>query len=118
MMFNLYDSFHATAKRQGDHPALLGPGDDDAWSYAALDEAIPNAAGCLEQAGGRARDCVGLHLPSGADYIIATYALWCSGACVVPLPAELAPPEKAQILRTVALDAVLTPENAAAFLNP
>ena len=51
----------------------------------------------------REGDSVGLHCPSGVHYIINTYAIWRCGASVVPIPNELAAPEKQTILRTIAL---------------
>ncbi len=62
--------------------------------------------------------CVGLHARSGPSYIVATYAAWHRGACVVPVPVELADPEKATVLRTVALDYVISPVDTADFIAP
>ncbi|HYV36982.1 MAG TPA: class I adenylate-forming enzyme family protein, partial [Gemmataceae bacterium] len=72
----------------------------------------------LENAGVGPGSVVGLHVPSGRDYILLTFALWRCGACVAPIPVELALPEKTQFLRTVALDFVLTQEGGASFLDP
>jgi long-chain acyl-CoA synthetase len=118
MTLNLYDVFHHTARRQPDRPAVLGPGPDDMLTYAAADEAMRRDAVRLAAAGVGPGACVGLHCPSGARYILATYAAWRCGACVVPVPVELSSPEKEEILRTVALDFVISPTAAAAFLAP
>src|SRR5882724_5744736 len=112
MTMNLYEVFLETARRQPAHPAILGPGPEDALSYAALAEAIDAMNAALVRAGLRAGDCLGLHVPSGADYIVLTYAAWRCGACVVPLPIELTVPEKQEILETIALDVVVTSKTA------
>jgi long-chain acyl-CoA synthetase len=114
----LYEQFHRTAVAQPEHGALLGPRQDAALSYRALDAAICRASEQLAAAGVRAGHCVGLHYPSTTDYIIWTYAIWRLGGCVVPLPMELAAPEKAEICQRLALDFVLTAGNAPAFLEP
>jgi long-chain acyl-CoA synthetase len=115
---NLCDVFRDTARRQPAEPALLGPGPDDCLSYGQLAEAIDAAADRLHGAGLRPGACVGLHCPSGADYIILTYAVWRCGGCVVPIPVELADQEKQEICRTIAQTFVLTGPQRAAFVEP
>src|SRR5262249_38287226 len=83
-----------------------------------LHEAIDAAGDALRAAGLRPGGCVGLHLPSGADYILFTYAVWRSGGCVVPLPVELTAPEKQEIVREIALDWVISERGSASFLQP
>jgi long-chain acyl-CoA synthetase len=114
---NLYDVFHRTALGQAEHPAFLGPGPRAIMSYAALDEAIQNTSSCLARAGVGPGMCVGLHCPSGANYVIATYAAWRCGAFVMPIPIDLTPPEKEQILRTVAVDSIVSVTNRTEFLE-
>jgi long-chain acyl-CoA synthetase len=115
---NLYDTFRATSRRQPAAPALLGPGPGDRLTYGQLAEAIDAAADRLHDAGVRPGDCVGLHCPSGADYIILTYAVWRCGGCVVPIPVELADREKQEICRTIALAWVITGPQRASFVEP
>jgi long-chain acyl-CoA synthetase len=117
MALNLYDVFHQTAQARPDHAALLGPGEAEALSYRALDEAILQTSALLASVGVGPGAFVGLHVRSGASYIVATYAAWRRGACVVPIPVELANPEKETVLRTVSLDYVISPPDAA-FLTP
>jgi long-chain acyl-CoA synthetase len=115
MALNLYELFHETARRQPGRPALLGPG-ADALTYAALDDAIQRAACRLRAAGVSPGDCVGLLVPSGADYIVGTYAAWSCGACVVPIPVELKPNEKEDIFRAIAIDWVIARPPGDVFL--
>lgn len=107
MAINLYQEFAATVARQPASPAILGPGQSDAMDYRALDGAIRAASDRLAHAGVRPGDCIGLHCASGAEYIILTYAVWRCGGCVVPIPLELAVPEKEQVCREIALDFVI-----------
>src|SRR5438067_1736518 len=100
---NLYDVFAQTAQRQPDRPAILGPGEEDRLSYRQLREAIDAAGERLWKVGLRPGECVGLHLPSGADTIVWTYAVWRCGGCVVPIPCELAAREKEQMGRDICL---------------
>jgi long-chain acyl-CoA synthetase len=115
---NLDKLFRQTARQRPAHPAILGPGAGDVLSYADLDAAVDAAARRLVDAAVRPGACVGLHYPSGANYIIFSYAAWRCGACVVPIPVELAPPEKEEILRIVTVDFVLSSRRAAGFLEP
>lgn len=118
MGFNLYTSFADVARRQPGHPALLGPGPRDQHSYGELHDAVIAAADRLKTSGIARGDCVGLHYASGANYIVLNYAIWRCGACVVPIPIELAPPEKQQIVRSIALQHVVTSASTAAFAAP
>src|SRR5262245_10398143 len=94
MGLNLREVLRQTARRQPDRPALLGPGPGDVLTYAALDEAIRQAGARLAGAGVGPGACIGLFCRSGISYIVATYAAWQAGACVVPIPVELARPER------------------------
>src|SRR6516225_1133056 len=117
MAVNVDGIFRETVRRQAVKPAILGPDSGTGLSYAGLDEAIGAAANALAKAGLRPGGCVGLHLPSGANYIVFTYAVWRCGGCVVPLPVELAAPEKQEICREIALELVITEERSASFLE-
>jgi long-chain acyl-CoA synthetase len=116
MGFNLDDVFRRTARLQPDRPAVLGPGNRDALTYADLDDLIDRFAARFTWAGVGPGACVGVHVPSGAAYIAATYAAWRCGACAVPVPAELSAPEKGRILHSVAVDFVTSPPRTAGFL--
>src|SRR5262245_10268518 len=115
---NLYDVFHETAHRQPTRPAVLGPGPADALSYSQLDHAIRTTGERLARSGVCAGHCVGLHCPSGADYIVLTYALWQCGCCAVPIPTELAAGEKQDVCREIALDFVISRAKTASFAAP
>jgi long-chain acyl-CoA synthetase len=118
MALNLYDAFHHTVQVQPNQAALLGPGPEEMLSYRSLDEGILQASARLAIAGVGPGACVGLHARSGPAYIVATYAAWHRGACVVPVPVELAGPEKETVLRTVALDYIISPMDTTDFIAP
>jgi long-chain acyl-CoA synthetase len=116
MGFNLDDVFQQAARERPNAPAVLGPSSGDALAYAGLDDLIDRFAAKFAWAGVEPGTCVGVHAPSGAAYIAATYAAWRCGACAVPVPVELAAPEKDRILRSVAIDFVVSPARTAGFL--
>ncbi len=105
---NLIDLFEQRARRQPRSPAILGPKEDVILSYGELLQQVDETAGALAEAGVECGQCVGLHYPSGLDYIRLTYALWRLGACVVPIPVELKSGEKLRICRDIALHHVIT----------
>ena len=115
MTVNMDERFRETVRRQPDHPAILGPRADAAMTYAQLDEAIQAACGKLQALGVKRGDCLGLHLPGSAAYIIWNYAIWRCGGCVVPIPVELAVEEKTEICRQIALADVISPQKSASF---
>lgn len=117
MTSQLYDLFHERARIQPEHPAILRSQADGALTYRQLDQAIRQTARALREAGVKAGDCVGLHYPSGTQYIVLTYAAWQCGACVVPIATELAPDEKQAVCREIALDQIVSPGKAA-FADP
>lgn len=114
---NLTDIFFLTAKRQPDHPAIIGPGIDDIYSYRLICEDIESIAERLKTAGIQPGNCIGLHYPSGREYIVLTYALWLCGACVVPIPVDLVPEEKQRICREICLNAFISTAETADVAN-
>lgn len=115
---NLMDVFCQTAKKQPYHPAIVGPGKDDVYSYLQLWEKIEFVADRFKTAGIGPGSCVGLHYPSNREYIILTYALWRCGACVVPIPVELVPEEKHSICHDICLDCVVSKSETVRVIGP
>src|ERR1051325_5774682 len=107
-MSNLFQSFRTTADQQPQHAAIIDCDRRESVSYGQLLAEVEQYAAQLSRAGVRARDCVGLHVPSGRSYIVATYALWQCGACVVPIPVELTACEKQLLVSKIALNAVIS----------
>lgn len=116
-MFNLYHVLKATAQRQPAETAVYDCDKRVAVSYAELLGRVDGLAKRLDAAGIGPGACVGLHVASGLNYIIRTYALWKLGACVVPIPLELAPREKRQLCQRIAIDTILSSDRSVAFLS-
>jgi long-chain acyl-CoA synthetase len=114
---NMDDHFREMARRQPSHPAIFGPRPGDSMTYAQLDGAIEVASGKLQALGVKRGDCIGLHLPGSAQYIIWNYGVWRCGGCVVPIPAELAVEEKTEICRQIALTWVISRRKNAGFAD-
>ena len=115
---NLVDVFLRTAATQPAHPAILGPGADDVWSYEDLAGYIEETADLLRNAGIGPGDTVGLHYPSSREYIVYTYALWRCGASVAPIAVELVNEEKVDVCKGIHLTAVISRKNAAQIFDP
>ncbi|RNC67972.1 MAG: long-chain fatty acid--CoA ligase [Desulfuromonadales bacterium] len=107
-MFNLIDIFLKIVEAQPEHTAVAGPGNDEELNYRQLAERIDALACELYDAGIRPGHCVGLHYPSGKNYIVINYALWRCGACVVPIPVEYVPDEKKRIFSDICLNFVVS----------
>lgn len=108
MTLNLAEVFFQQAALRPKHPAILGPHEDASISYGALRKEIETLAEQLLAAGIHAGMNIGLHYPGGQAYIAFTYALWACGACVTPIPMELATEEKQLIFQHIAIDAVIS----------
>ena len=117
MTVSMDERFRETARRQPDHPAVVGPQASTEVTYAQLDRAIEAASGRLKELGVQPGECIALHLPSSAQYIIWNYAVWRCGGCVVPIPVELAADEKTEICRQIALDHIISPRKSAGFVE-
>lgn len=115
---NLIELLDSTVARQPEHAAIIGPEDGAVLSYASFKDAVDATAKALAASGVKAGQCVGLHYPSGSDYIRLTYALWRLGACVVPIPVELSAEEKARICRDIAMNHLLAETEGIKQLAP
>jgi len=115
--FNLASLLSEKALQQPLHVAIVGPGKDDSWSYQALNEYVGQRADMLRSAGVKPGDTVGLHYPSGRQYIVYTYALWLCGASVVPIAVELSADEKQVICADIVLNALISPAKTAALFQ-
>ena len=114
-MINLFEIFRSTARRQPQHVATIDYQRRRCDTYLQLLQDVERLGALLEQAGVRAEDCVGLHVPSGRAYMVATYAVWQCGACVVPIPLELTFREKHLICSKIAMNALVSSGNSSAF---
>lgn len=104
----LADDFFARAEDQPARPAILGPRPDERLTYGELAGQVRALAAALAAVGVCPGLNVGLHYPSGPAYIAYTYAIWTCGACVTPLPTELAGAEKRLIPLHIAIDGIVS----------
>jgi long-chain acyl-CoA synthetase len=58
------------------------------------------------------RPRIGLHAPSGPDYIVLALAILKAGACFVPIPSELTASEQQELIERTSLHAVIRAKNA------
>ena len=108
MKLNLAECFFQKAEQQPHHPLILGPNAEDKISYAEFCAQVQALAKQLKEAGVNSSSNIGLHYPSGRDYVAFVYAIWACGGCVTPLPRELTAPEKQQIFHFIQMDGVLS----------
>lgn len=87
------------ALREGEHVVC----------YGGLESAMITAADALaaRAQAGRFRPRIALAFPNGLGHVIWSLALLRSGATVVPVPGELAPPERLALLQTTGCHALL-----------
>lgn len=105
-MLNMDLAFRQRASAQSAAPAILTK--REVLSYAELDQRIGDVAEALGKAGVVAGQTLGLHLPSGTDYIVHCYAAWRLGCTVVPIALELSESEKEEVVRTIAMQAMIS----------
>ncbi len=118
MPVNLSELFYQRAAIQPDNPVILGPHEDNCITYGAFQRDIRQLAERLQVLGIQAGMNIGLHYPSGQAYIAFTYALWACGACVTPIPVELADDEKLQLFHHIAIDGLISAERLITALEP
>ncbi len=104
----LADDFFARAEVQPERPAILGPRPGERLGYRELAGQVRALAAALAAAGVSPGMNVGLHYPSGPACIAYTYAIWTCGACVTPIPTELAGAEKRLIPHHIAIDGIVS----------
>ena len=80
---------------------------DGRLSYGDLDRRSGAVARRLAVAGVRPGSLVALHLPAGADLVVALVAVWRAGAAYVPLDPEWSPERRDLVLDDAAAAAVL-----------
>jgi long-chain acyl-CoA synthetase len=112
---NLAKLFVLRAAAQPNHPAILDQREGVSATYGELEREIQLLASRMQGMGIQPGMNVGLHCPSGRAYIVFTYATWLCGACVTPLPMELADEEKIQILNFIAIDWVIASSQNVVF---
>lgn len=112
----MVDPIRRHAQARPDAPALLSP--SDAWSYAALDEAVTQGHRALRGAGVAPGMRVGIHRPRSAETVVWLWALWRTGAVAVPLSRRLPPAEVSRHARRAGCELLITDDAAVAEAAP
>ncbi len=107
MTLNLATVFLQMAAQQPDQPLILGPSENDCIRYGEFSQHVQALAAQLKALGIQAGDNVALQYPNGSDYIAYNYAIWACGACVTPIPVELADQEKQRVFQFIHVDSVI-----------
>ena len=92
-------------------PAVIEAG--RTYSYDFLEIQSAAVAHSLMLRGNGKGDCIGLNCNDGMYYIVLALGILRSGACLVPLASELSGVERAHLIETLALDAVMTAKGSA-----
>ena len=105
---NIVDTLFARCDRE----AVALVCDDLSLTYGQLEAEVDRAAGALLDAGLPEPRTgfvprVGLACPNGPDHVILALAVLRVGGCLVPVPGELAAPEREALIRTVGVHAVV-----------
>ena len=116
--FSLYSVFRETVASQPDHPAIIGPGEDQQLAYRELSDRIDAVSSKLEAHDVGQGMCIGMHIESGLDYILFAYAIWKCGASIVPIAVELVAEEKSRICKEIGISAVVTKQDSLNIFEP
>jgi long-chain acyl-CoA synthetase len=107
-------------RHHGPEMAVISP--EGSLSYAGLQARMLETAHALQSDARWPRDImrprIGLHAPSGPDYIVLALAILKAGACFVPIPSELTASEQQELIERTALHAVLSVAQGAEGRGP
>jgi acyl-CoA synthetase (AMP-forming)/AMP-acid ligase II len=107
---------HRTALLKPQAPALMR-GTAHLADYAEFARQAAGLGGALAARGVGARARVAIFMSNRADYLIALYGVWWTGAAVVPINAKLHPREAEWIIANAGAQAVLTSDDVGADLR-
>ena len=102
---NLASFLAASAATRAERPAIADVGSGRSLTYAQVAREAGRVAAFLEAQGLEQGQRVALLAPNGVEYLPATFGLLSAGACVVPLAANLTPPEIARVLADIDVNA-------------
>jgi long-chain acyl-CoA synthetase len=112
---NLADVLRAAVDRHRHRPAVTDASAGRSLSYAELGREAELVAAFLAARGVRRGHRIGLMAPNGLAYLPAAFGVLATGACLVPLAHNLAPPELARILSEIDVNGCLAWPNARPF---
>jgi long-chain acyl-CoA synthetase len=104
---NLAELVHASARAHSHRPAVTDVRSGHSLSYADLGHEVERVEAFLIGEGVGPGHRIGLLAPNGTAYLPAAFGLLATGACLVPIAANLTPGEIAQITREVEVNGCL-----------
>ena len=115
---NLTELLDQTASKWPKKAALIEG--DTVVSYAELVEKINVVASQLRAFESSSGYRVGLCLPNSINYVVLTFALWRTGAVVIPIPTECTAEEFSDIAGAMRLEAIISlkPRGQSVALHP
>jgi long-chain acyl-CoA synthetase len=105
LSLNLADLLDRSAACWPDRNAVVDG--STAVTYGGLAQQVACAARAFNAAGIGGGQMVGHQSGNSVAFIVVTYALWRCGAVAVPIPAEMGPAERAELIRRMDLAAVV-----------
>jgi acyl-CoA synthetase (AMP-forming)/AMP-acid ligase II len=112
---NLVELLHASVRRHAQRPAVTDVRSGHTLSYADLSREVERVATFLSGHGVRPGHRIGLLVPNEPAYLPAAFGLLATGACLVPIAANLTPPERASIASEVQVNGCLAWSRADGF---
>ena len=109
---NLVELLHASARRHARRPVVTDVRSGHSLSYADLAREVERVAEFLIGAGVARGQRIGLLAPNGAAYLPAAFGLLATGACLIPMAANLTPAESTKIASEVEVNGCLAWPNA------
>ena len=97
---------HIFPAKDPEAPAIIAG--DNTLTFAELEKAVSAAAGKLPCTPGQR---IGIDVPNGVDHIVLSLAVLKKGACLVPVPSELTPPERRTLIDTTALHGIVSKDD-------
>jgi long-chain acyl-CoA synthetase len=95
---NLPELLEQRARQFVNKTFLFSEADNRSWTYAELDAAVNRTANLLSSQGVQKGDVVSLLMPNSAEYIIAYFACFKTGALAGPINSLLKPEEIAFVI--------------------
>jgi long-chain acyl-CoA synthetase len=104
---NLAELVHASARTHAQRPAVTDVRCGHSLTYADLAREVERVQSFLIREGVEPGQRIGLLAPNGTAYLPAAFGLLATGACLIPIAANLTPAEIAQIAREVEVNGCL-----------
>ncbi len=95
---NLRELLEMRVAENTEKTLLFSENDGRKWTYAEFNESVNRAANMLVENGIKKGDVVSLLMPNSAEYVIAYFACWKSGALANPVNSLLKPEEIAFVI--------------------